>query len=291
MIFKKIIIFFSLLLASYFWTWLNQVNAEMLDYLDWSMKFSQWMVVTFSWTWWNSLWWQANYYTGFVNTMTWKILYIKSVDCKVQNQNTSSWTLQWGFELSPNSWYTSKLLHAWDTQWTWTINYKSFAVNQIFTWSLYYRISEIKTYTTLLRSDNNFLCYINWTYFNNYINLSSTWILDVNIKNSSLNTLVTNTDPIYVTWSFNSSFSWTSYTWVSQDLYNEVFSWSTWSLYFSWVRLFEDINYPALHSNTWNDLKDIKEILYQMLLIVLFVWFFHLTWLFYSFKNDLLWKK
>lgn len=179
--FKKILLF----VISFFCI-TSLSHAEMIDYLDWSMRFSQWMVVTFSWTWWNSLWWQANYYTGFVNTMTWKILYIKSVDCKVQNQNTSSWTLQWGFELSPNSSYTSKLLHAWDTQWIWTINYKSFAVNQIFTWSLYYRISEIKTYTTLLRSDNNFLCYINWTYFNNYINLTSiasTWSITINDSN------------------------------------------------------------------------------------------------------------
>ena len=87
----------------------------------------------------------------------------------------------------------------------------------------------------------------------------------------------------------------------------------TWNLYFSWTRIFESINYDSFKNElnkevlnidywSWNiwtfetinyqeDLNDIKEILYQILLVNFFVWFFFLTWIFYSFKNDLLWKK
>lgn len=83
----------------------------------------------------------------------------------------------------------------------------------------------------------------------------------------------------------------------------------TWYV-FSWTHIFNDINYDSfktelilenleINTSSWTyqtinykaDLEDIKAILYQLLLVIFFTNFFFLTWIFYSFKNDLLWKK
>jgi hypothetical protein len=85
---------------------------------------------------------------------------------------------------------------------------------------------------------------------------------------------------------------------------------SSWELYFSWTQIFNDVDYSSfkrelkledlqINSSSWTyqsinykeDFNDLKEIQYQILLIHFFVWFFHLMWIFYTFKNDLLWKK
>jgi len=40
-----------------------------------------------------------------------------------------------------------------------------------------------------------------------------------------------------------------------------------------------------------NHLNSIIFILYQILLVIFFVGFFHLVWIFYTFFNDILWKR
>jgi hypothetical protein len=93
------------------------------------------------------------------------------------------------------------------------------------------------------------------------------------------------------------------------DVFASTGETQTWYV-FSWSYIFEDINYESFQTeillenleintssgtyqtiNYKEDLQDIKAILYQILLIIFFTCFFHLTWIFYTFKNDLLWKR
>lgn len=85
---------------------------------------------------------------------------------------------------------------------------------------------------------------------------------------------------------------------------------------FSWSIIFQDIDYESLKNelqkdilnfsytnnegtfiweyeqiNYSQDINDLKDILYQMFLLQFFTFFFHLMRIFYTFKNDLLWKK
>lgn len=95
------------------------------------------------------------------------------------------------------------------------------------------------------------------------------------------------------------------------DTFASSWETQTWTV-FSWSVIFQDVNYDSLkndleteilsfdyNSIIWDyqtisykkDLEDIKNILYQILILLFFVWFFHLMWLFYTFFNDILWKK
>ena len=86
----------------------------------------------------------------------------------------------------------------------------------------------------------------------------------------------------------------------------------SWDLFFSWTTFFSDINYDSFKNeiekevlsidyngiiwdfetiNYSQDLSDIKNILFQIFLVNMIVWFFVLFWVFYSITNDLLWKK
>ncbi len=103
-----------------------------------------------------------------------------------------------------------------------------------------------------------------------------------------------------ISYSFTSANTWETNTW-------KVFSWSI---------IFQDIEYESLKNeiqkdilnfsytnnegtfiweyeqiNYSQDINDLKNILYQMFLLQFFTFFFHLMWIFYTFKNDLLWKK
>lgn len=93
---------------------------------------------------------------------------------------------------------------------------------------------------------------------------------------------------------------------------NSTSTWTIKQIYES-PYIFDDINRESFNNNNlpliqkpyldnwqikylyipdyYHDLKDIKIMLYQITLIVFWVWFFFLSWIFYSFLNDLLWKK
>jgi ABC-type lipoprotein release transport system permease subunit len=63
---------------------------------------------------------------------------------------------------------------------------------------------------------------------------------------------------------------------LTKELLNIDLSASGWTI--------ESINYQS-------DLNDIKHILYQILLLLFVYVFFNLTWIFYTFYNDIIWKK
>jgi len=149
-------------------------------------------------------------------------------------------------------------------------------------------------YSSFSSSWNLTYTHYNWTYTitwdnnNQVIYLGSTnsyWFCvnwDIKPTNIIFNDL-TNTN----TWTTN---SWTTNSWTTQNEYYSNYTTNSWSLYFSWTRFFTDINYSTLHK-WWDDLKDIKEILYQVFLLLLITNFFILIYIFYTFKNDLLWKR
>jgi len=70
----------------------------------------------------------------------------------------------------------------------------------------------------------------------------------------------------------------------NSPIYAETFIQSPSSWKFFWNMVLSWVNYT-------NHLNTIIRILYQILLVVFFVGFFHLVWLFYTFFNDILWKK
>lgn len=84
------------------------------------------------------------------------------------------------------------------------------------------------------------------------------------------------------------------------------------SYFFSWTTVFDDINKESFYikkelithqvTDWWNisyyytydysqDFADIKHILFQILIVIVFVWFFFLIWIFISIINDLWWKR
>lgn len=84
------------------------------------------------------------------------------------------------------------------------------------------------------------------------------------------------------------------------------------SYFFSWTTVFDDIKKESFYvkkelithqvTDWWNisyyytydysqDFADIKHILFQILIVIVFVWFFFLIWIFISIINDLWWKK
>lgn len=99
--------------------------------------------------------------------------------------------------------------------------------------------------------------------------------------------------------------------WYSNQYKNPIIENNN-SYFFSWTTIFDDISKDSFYikkelvthqvTDWWNisyyytydysqDYADIKHILFQILIVVVVCWFFHLIWIFLSITNDLWWKK
>lgn len=180
--YKKI---FLLFVSIFFY---STSNAELLDYYTWSIRFSYWFTKINYWT------WVIYTYTWGINLDTSKKLYIKSLDCYHKNYTQSVYPSEFEVTLSPNNWYSQNIIRTYERLQTWSVLYKSYPVYQVYTWSiLWFQLRNFFDNSNINNTTNT-LCYINWSYFENYINLSllndmGTWsiVINNNISNESLN--------------------------------------------------------------------------------------------------------